>query len=149
MATFRSRPGTPDLDMIAHRPRTGQRECNSEAVRPGAHQLRPRRVGDPTRRVTGLLVRTERGDGPRTMSEMIDAASSVVEARHADQDPAALHRWLSENAETLVGQQIFVTAVHSQRSPSVDLPRVCSGSGHHRVTVLRLLRPSSGSRRNT
>jgi hypothetical protein len=56
------------------------------------------------------------------MSEMIDAASSVVEASHAD--PAALRRWLSENAETLVGQQILVTAVHSQRSPSVDLPRV-------------------------
>jgi hypothetical protein len=56
------------------------------------------------------------------MTEMIDAASSVVAASHAD--PGALRRWLSENAETLVGQQILVTAVHSQQSPGADLPRV-------------------------
>ncbi len=56
------------------------------------------------------------------MTEMIDVASSVVAACHADQ--GALRRWLSENAEILVGQQILVTAVHSQQSPGTDLPRV-------------------------
>ena len=72
--------------------------------------------------VTRLLERTEHGNGPRTMTEIIGAASSVVAASHAD--PAALRRWLSENAEALVGQQILVTAVHSQQSPGADLPRV-------------------------
>jgi hypothetical protein len=54
MATFRSRPGSPDLDIIAPPARRGQRECNSETVRPVPVSFDPDTgsdlayVGEPT-----------------------------------------------------------------------------------------------------
>lgn len=72
--------------------------------------------------LTQLLDLAERGDGPQTMSELIAAASSVVQRSQAD--PTQLRRWLDDNAQALVGQQLLVTVVHGQESPGVELLRV-------------------------
>jgi hypothetical protein len=69
-----------------------------------------------------LLHQTERGAGPRSMSQMIEAAETVVRAGRSD--PAQLQRWLNDNAEVLVGQQILVSSVHAQLSAGTELPRV-------------------------
>lgn len=69
--------------------------------------------------VTGLLARVTGGSGPRTMSQMIEAAEAVV--RSGRSDPVAFGRWLDDNAETLIGQQILVASVHAQSSPQTHL----------------------------
>jgi hypothetical protein len=56
------------------------------------------------------------------MSQMIEAAETVVRAGRSD--PAQLQRWLNDNAEVLVGQQILVSSVHAQLSAGTELPRV-------------------------
>jgi hypothetical protein len=72
--------------------------------------------------VAALLRQTERGEGPRSMSQMLEAAETIV--RGGRSRPAELQRWLDDNAETLIGQQILVTSVHAQSSALTELPRV-------------------------
>jgi len=72
--------------------------------------------------IADLLDRTNLGDGPRSMSEMIEAAQAVV--RVGRSHPAQLQRWLNDHAETLIGQQILVASVHAQSSPETELHRV-------------------------
>ncbi len=62
------------------------------------------------------------GAGPRSMSQMVEAVHSLLEAGRAQ--PAELQRWLSDNLPALIGQQILVASVHAQSSPLVELPRV-------------------------
>jgi hypothetical protein len=61
---------------------------------------------------------------------MIEAAEAVV--RVGRSHPTELQRWLNDNAETLIGQQILVATVHAQSSPETELPRVlrawCAGA---------------------
>ncbi len=68
-----------------------------------------------------LLVSVAHEAGPRTMSGMAEAAASLVQRSRAS-DPTGLQRWLDDNAETLVGQQILVANVHAQQSPAIELP---------------------------
>jgi hypothetical protein len=72
--------------------------------------------------IADLLDKTNRGEGPRSMSEMIGAAQAVV--RVGRSHPTQLQRWLNDHAETLIGQQILVASVHAQSSPEIELPRV-------------------------
>lgn len=71
----------------------------------------------------GLLASVEGGDrGPRSMSEMVQAAATLVQ-RSRSQDPHGFERWCNENADALVGQQLLIANVHSEKAPSSDLPR--------------------------
>ena len=72
--------------------------------------------------VADLLHQTERGEGPRSMAQMIEAAQTVVRAGRSH--PIELQTWLNDNAETLIGQQILVSSVHAQSSAATELPRV-------------------------
>ncbi len=69
-----------------------------------------------------LLALTREAEGPRTMSGMVQAATSLVQ-RSRSEDPEGLRHWFEENAEVLVCQQLLVANVHSQPSPRTDLPR--------------------------
>jgi len=62
------------------------------------------------------------GAGPRSMSQMVHAVDSLLDAGQAQ--PAQLQAWVRENLPNLIGQQILVASVHAQSSPSVELPRV-------------------------
>ena len=72
--------------------------------------------------IADLLRQIQLGAGPRSMSQMVEAAHSLLEAGRAQ--PAELHCWLSDNLPALIGQQILVASVHAQSSPLVELPRV-------------------------
>ncbi len=72
--------------------------------------------------VAGLLDKMRLGEGPRSMSQMIEAAEAVV--RSGRSHSSELQRWLNDNAENLIGQQILVASVGAQSSPETELPRV-------------------------
>ena len=72
--------------------------------------------------IADLLRQIQLGAGPRSMSQMVEAVHSLLEAGRAQ--PAELQRWLSDNLSALIGQQILVASVHAQSSPLVELPRV-------------------------
>ena len=73
--------------------------------------------------IADLLDRTNLGEGPRSMSEMIEAAQSVLGVGRSQ--PTQLQRWLNDHAETLIGQQILVASVHAQSSPEHSCPECC------------------------
>ena len=91
--------------------------------------------------IADLLDRTNLGDGPRSMSEMIEAAQAVV--RVGRSHPAQLQRWLNDHAETLIGQQILVASVHAQSSPETEPPGCCV-RGERMHPAPRARRPWSG-----
>ncbi len=69
-----------------------------------------------------LLTSAGQVGGPTSMLDMMRTASAVVAQSRRD-DPAGLHRWLDENADALVGQQLLIASVHVQPSPGAALPR--------------------------
>jgi hypothetical protein len=77
---------------------------------------------DFTADIADLLDKTNLGEGPRSMSEMIEATQTLV--RVGRSHPTQMQRWLNDHAETLIGQQILVASVHAQSSPETELPRV-------------------------
>ena len=72
--------------------------------------------------IAGLLRQIQLGAGPRSMSQMVDAVDSLLEAGRSP--PVELQGWLRDNLPNLIGQQILVASVHAQSLPLVELPRV-------------------------
>ena len=56
------------------------------------------------------------------MSQMIETAEMLVRAGRSH--PDQMDRWLNDNAETLIAQQILVASVHAQSSAVTKLPQV-------------------------
>jgi hypothetical protein len=77
---------------------------------------------DFTANLEQLLASVERGDGPRSMSSMIQAAAALIQ-RSRRNNPTGLEGWLNDNADALIGQQILIANVHAQPSPATELPR--------------------------
>lgn len=72
--------------------------------------------------IAGLLRQIHLGAGPRSMSQMVEAVDSLLEAGRSP--PVELQGWLRDNLPNLIGQQILVASVHAQSLPLVELPRV-------------------------
>ena len=70
-----------------------------------------------------LLAGLRQGDGPQSMSGMVENAGALVEQARGD-DPEQLARWLDDNAVPLVAQQLLIATVHAEQSPATELPHV-------------------------
>jgi hypothetical protein len=70
--------------------------------------------------VDELVALSADGRGPRSMSAMLSAAREVV-ARLRAEDPAGLQKWLDDNADFLVAQQMLAGSVHAQQAASVQV----------------------------
>ncbi len=77
---------------------------------------------DFTADVSRLLEQTQHGDGPRSMTQMVEAVDALCPVGHAPGEE--LQSWLAENARDLIGQQVLVASVHAQSLPLDELPRV-------------------------